>query len=301
MNGAQIAYTGDYEEFFSSDENALYISNHQTSVDWIVVDMLAIKQDLLGRIRFMHKDELKYIPFFGLYFWQHSCINVGRFGSFDERKTINQLKYLKNNNLPTWLTIFPEGTRFDPVKTSTIVKSQKFAQNKGWPVLENHLTPRSRGMFLALNHLHSHFNSVYDVTIAYEATRQWSDSTERYTRVKAPGMVDFALGYSPKIHVNIRKINISDVPYESEEEVGRWLHSCFERKDKLMENFLATGQFEEGKAELVPVSKWSQTLPHTLFNTCVTLTCLAFPFGRYAYLSSTFIGSLLGILWMKYH
>jgi len=32
--------------------------------------MLAIKQDLLGRIRFMHKDELKYIPFFGLYFWQ---------------------------------------------------------------------------------------------------------------------------------------------------------------------------------------------------------------------------------------
>jgi len=45
-------------------------------------------------------------------------------------------------------------------------------------------------------------------------------------------MVDFALGYSPKIHVNIRKINISDVPYESEEEVGRWLHSCFERKDK---------------------------------------------------------------------
>ena len=39
-------------------------------VDWICVDMLTIQPQLMGRLRYMLKDGLKYIPFFGLYFWQ---------------------------------------------------------------------------------------------------------------------------------------------------------------------------------------------------------------------------------------
>lgn len=39
-------------------------------VDWICVNMLTAQPGVMGRIRYMHKDELKYIPLFGLYFWQ---------------------------------------------------------------------------------------------------------------------------------------------------------------------------------------------------------------------------------------
>ena len=40
------------------------------------MDMVAIQPGVMGKMRYMHKDELKYIPLFGLYFWQ-----VGLFGS----------------------------------------------------------------------------------------------------------------------------------------------------------------------------------------------------------------------------
>ena len=39
------------------------------TVDWITTDMLTIQKNTTGRIRFMHKDELKYVPLYGVYFW----------------------------------------------------------------------------------------------------------------------------------------------------------------------------------------------------------------------------------------
>ena len=39
-------------------------------VDWIIADMLAIHQGSLGHIRYVLKNELKWIPFYGFYFQQ---------------------------------------------------------------------------------------------------------------------------------------------------------------------------------------------------------------------------------------
>lgn len=39
-------------------------------VDWMVADMLAIMQGSLGRIRYILKDGLKYLPLYGYYFRQ---------------------------------------------------------------------------------------------------------------------------------------------------------------------------------------------------------------------------------------
>lgn len=39
-------------------------------VDWIIVDMLAIRQGSLGHIRYVLKNELKWIPLYGFYFQQ---------------------------------------------------------------------------------------------------------------------------------------------------------------------------------------------------------------------------------------
>jgi lysophosphatidate acyltransferase len=81
----KIYFHGDYEQIIKRKENVLYISNHQSSgrkiisgkflliinlVDWITVNMLAIRQGSLGHIRYVLKNDLKWIPFYGFYFQQ---------------------------------------------------------------------------------------------------------------------------------------------------------------------------------------------------------------------------------------
>lgn len=99
-------------------------------------------------------------------------------------------------------------------------------------MLHQSLTPRYRGTYLAIHNLHEYLESVYDVTIAYECTRKPGLDGKGFVRTRAPGMIDFILSYSPRLHVNIRKLSIGDLPHEDTQEVTRWLHSCYERKER---------------------------------------------------------------------
>lgn len=38
--------------------------------DWIIADMLAIRQNALGHVRYVLKDGLKWLPLYGWYFSQ---------------------------------------------------------------------------------------------------------------------------------------------------------------------------------------------------------------------------------------
>lgn len=40
------------------------------TVDWIIADMLAARQDALGHVRYVLKDGLKWLPLYGFYFAQ---------------------------------------------------------------------------------------------------------------------------------------------------------------------------------------------------------------------------------------
>lgn len=40
------------------------------AVDWIIADMLAIRQSALGHVRYVLKDGLKWLPLYGWYFSQ---------------------------------------------------------------------------------------------------------------------------------------------------------------------------------------------------------------------------------------
>jgi len=41
-------------------------------VDWMIANMLAIRQGSIGHIRYVLKDSLKFLPFYGAYFRQVS-------------------------------------------------------------------------------------------------------------------------------------------------------------------------------------------------------------------------------------
>lgn len=70
-----------------------------------------------------------------------------------------------------WLVLFPEGSRYTAKKPAAIESSQKFAESRQLTVLNNVLTPKSRGLLLALDQLRYSLDAIYDVTIAYEQTR----------------------------------------------------------------------------------------------------------------------------------
>ena len=45
-------------------------------VDWIVSDFLAIRQGSLGRLRYILKNGLKYLPLYGFYFAQVAILSL---------------------------------------------------------------------------------------------------------------------------------------------------------------------------------------------------------------------------------
>ncbi|KAL8172774.1 UNVERIFIED_CONTAM: 1-acyl-sn-glycerol-3-phosphate acyltransferase epsilon [Gekko kuhli] len=86
---AEIIFYGDLPK---TKENVVYISNHQCTVDWIIADMLAIRQNALGHVRYVLKDGLKWLPLYGWYFYQHGGIYVKRSAKFDEKKMRSNLQ-----------------------------------------------------------------------------------------------------------------------------------------------------------------------------------------------------------------
>ncbi|RMX44317.1 hypothetical protein pdam_00018856 [Pocillopora damicornis] len=71
LTGAEVILYGDQIPW-NKQENVIVICNHQSSVDWIITDFLAVRQGSLGRLRYILKNGLKYFPLYGFYFAQAS-------------------------------------------------------------------------------------------------------------------------------------------------------------------------------------------------------------------------------------
>ncbi|XP_050806888.1 1-acyl-sn-glycerol-3-phosphate acyltransferase epsilon isoform X2 [Gopherus flavomarginatus] len=125
--GVQIIIYGDLPK---NKENVVYLSNHQCTVDWIIADMLAIRQNALGHVRYVLKDGLKWLPLYGWYFSQHGGIYVKRSARFNEKEMRNKLQAQVKAETPMYLVIFPEGTRYNPEMPKVIADSQLFADKE---------------------------------------------------------------------------------------------------------------------------------------------------------------------------
>ena len=49
------------------------------AVDWIIADILAIRQSALGHVRYVLKDGLKWLPLYGCYFSQVTFFHASFF------------------------------------------------------------------------------------------------------------------------------------------------------------------------------------------------------------------------------
>nr|XP_030685990.1 1-acyl-sn-glycerol-3-phosphate acyltransferase epsilon isoform X3 [Globicephala melas] len=252
-----------YGDLPKNKENIIYLANHQSTVDWIVADMLAIRQNALGHVRYVLKDGLKWLPLYGCYFSQHGGIYVKRSAKFSEKEMRKKLQSYINAGAPMYLVIFPEGTRYNPELTKVISASQTFAAQE----------------------------------VAFEGTVD-----DKGQRKEAPSMAEFLCKECPKIHIHIDRIDKKDVP-EEQVYMKRWLHERFEIKDKLLIEFYDSldperrnkfpGESVNSKLSL------KKTLPSFLILSGLTAGMLMTEAGRKLYVKTWIYGTLIGCLWVS--
>uniref|UniRef100_A0A8C3CYH3 1-acylglycerol-3-phosphate O-acyltransferase 5 n=1 Tax=Cairina moschata TaxID=8855 RepID=A0A8C3CYH3_CAIMO len=181
--GVQVIIYGDLPK---NKENVIYLSNHQCTVDWIIADMLAIRQNALGHVRYVLKDGLKWLPLYGWYFSQHGGVYVKRSAKFNEKEMREKLRTQMKAETSMYLVIFPEGTRYNPEIPKVIADSQLFAEKEGLAILKHVLTPRVKATHVAIDTMKDYLDAVYDVTVAYEGTVD-----HKGQRKLAPSMTGF--------------------------------------------------------------------------------------------------------------
>ncbi|XP_041359293.1 1-acyl-sn-glycerol-3-phosphate acyltransferase epsilon-like [Gigantopelta aegis] len=293
--GVELFLYGDTDCIVTQQkENVLYMSNHQCTVDWLVCDMVAVRQGMLGNLRYILKDGLRYFPIYGFYLAQHDSLYVKRGGKFNVARANRQLARLRDDKTLTWLIIFPEGTRFNPELPDVIEKSQMYASDEGYKPLNHVLTPRYKAVQVSLEQMRSIISAVYDVTIAYSNTQ----NEETDERVASPGMIEFLSGASRQIHVHLKRIDIRDVP-EDEEELRHWLMDRFQQKEKLLSHFYSEGSKQFPGYPIKSKLGLTPTLPSLIIWGGLLAVSLATSKGR-TYHWQSFLGfSVLGCIWMS--
>lgn len=76
LSGVRVIHYGDHV----LPENAIYLSNHQCTADWAMVEVMTTRHNAWGYSRYILKDSLKYVPLYGLALWSHGCMFVRRHG-----------------------------------------------------------------------------------------------------------------------------------------------------------------------------------------------------------------------------
>ncbi|CAF1093034.1 unnamed protein product [Adineta steineri] len=298
----KIYLYGDHEEILRQKENVLYISNHQSSVDWIIANMLAIRQGSLGHIRYVLKNDLKWIPLYGFYFEQHGCIYVRRNDKGDLDRVEKGIRQIRSNGLPVWLVIFPEGTRYNPEKNQdAIERSREFAQKKGVLPFDHVLYPRTGATIAAINALKDKLDAVYDITVVYSPTYD----KNRQIRLAASSMIEYLQDQTKELHIHISRIPMNSIPHETNEQISDWLYQRFIIKDQLLKHFYDQNHSKDNPFNISTNQKSIQaqstlnlTIFSILFFLLTTLMLLLTPQGRAFYLKICLFGTPISLLWM---
>lgn len=217
----------DFDKYFGNEHGYL-LMNHSYETDWLIGWMLCDRVRLLGNCKAYAKKSIQYIPTLGWAWKFAESIFLERSWEKDKEKIKHQIKELVEYPDTMWLLLYPEGTRFTSKKLEA---SQKFAIEKGLPVLKYHLTPRTKGFTASVPHLRGKATAIYDIQIAFKP----SDPVK-------PTMKNLLLGKRLEGHMYAKRIPIEQVP-EDDEAAAEWLHKLYQQKDRMTESFYKTGDF----------------------------------------------------------
>lgn len=222
IHGSRIHVTGDD---LPMRENVVCFSNHQQMADIPFLMMLARSKDRLGDMKWIVKKGLKHVPGVGWGMSFLDCVYVDRNWTSDEEHIMKTFAVLREEKVPVWLMIFPEGTRIKPQK---IKASQEYALKRGLFKPRHVLLPRTKGFAAAVQGLRGHITAVYDVTIGYPDG--------------VPTLWQYIQGFSTEAHLHVRRFPIDSIP-SSTEDLSAWLIQRYKEKDELLDGFYKEGSF----------------------------------------------------------
>ncbi|CAO0791885.1 unnamed protein product [Mucor circinelloides] len=222
---AHITFSGDKIPY---KENALILANHQAWTDIYLIHSVANRRDMLYNCKYFVKDSIKYLPFFGWGMWLAGFIYVRRNWTQDQKKIQATFSTMKRLETPAWIINYVEGSRITPKK---LLEAQNFSRERGYPVMDNVLLPRTKGFVSCVNEFRgSHIKYVYDLTIAYRQTTNLKGINQAPSMVRAHV---HSLWPEYEFHVNVRRYAIADLP-EDENELGDWLRARWAEKDSIL-------------------------------------------------------------------
>ncbi|CAB4488285.1 acyltransferase-domain-containing protein [Rhizophagus irregularis] len=221
-----ITFSGDK---VPPDESAVVISNHRSFTDFYMLHSVAIRRNMLPHVKYFSKDSLKYIPFFGFGMWLMGMIFIKRNWTQDEGQLRKIFKTIKRYAAPIWVVNFVEGTRLTQKK---LQESQAFARERGLPILQNLLLPRTKGFVACIRQLrNTHVKYVYDFTIAYRHIKKGLQCPPNLLQIHSLPIITPPWYF----HVHVRKYSIEDLPSD-EEKLAEWVKQVFVEKDTILED-----------------------------------------------------------------
>jgi len=279
----------DFDKYFGNEHGYL-LMNHSYETDWLIGWLLCDRVRLLGNCKAYAKKSIQYIPTLGWAWKFAESIFLERSWEKDKQNIKGQIKELVEYPDTMWLLLYPEGTRFTPKKLEA---SQKFAIEKGLPVLKYHLTPRTKGFTASIPHMRGKAAAIYDIQIAFKPCDP----------VK-PTMRNLLLGKRVEGHMYAKRIPLEEVP-EGDEAAAEWLHKLYQQKDRMTESFYKTGDFfaTSGvpRTDSFRLKRRYYSLINTIFWAIVVLVPMLYYLLRLFLSGSTFYFIMgIGIIFLFY-
>ena len=203
-----------------SEDNKIdiIISNHMATFDFIVV-LSILNQMGIHHYNMVTRRGMVYYPFFGSIIDAGRDIKLNRKWMEDERPLQRSVSKLKSGVI----VMFPEGTRFTLEKQ---IKADQFCTERGIPLYQNTLCPRTKGMWKIISELRKQnkLGKLYDLSLTCPKFK------------KQPIYIDKIMKYGMgDIFVMINQIQLpSDEIIFNMDKFKYWFYYVWHEKDKRM-------------------------------------------------------------------
>jgi len=159
----------------------------------------------------------------------------------DKNILVHDIQQLLNgypNNYYFSFLMACEGTRFTETKR---LESMKYAREKNLPELKYHILPRTRGLTMIMQGAKGKIPAVYNFMLAFT-----KDSA-------SPKFRTLLKGHTCKAQLYIKRVPMSEIPYEDEGKCADWLYKLFQEKDRIYDHFIQHDDFQGLGVPQVPV------------------------------------------------
>jgi len=175
----------------------LVIANHQSWTDIVILQRVFNRK--IPMLKFFIKQQLIYAPIIGIAWWVLDFPIMKRYSAM----TLKKKPHLRGKDIETTKASC-ERFKLTPVSVLNFLEGTRFNTDKrtsqGSPY-RHLLKPKSGGATMVLESLGDQLHSVLDVTLVYHD--------------KTPSFIEFLMGHSSKITVQIEEIPMDEVKHRS--------------------------------------------------------------------------------------